>query len=186
VELCTTPCGSVRRGAVPTRKAWRGQAVDHQVDLAEVFLDGFDGQALDLVRERIAVDALGVQAFFQRKLLEGGAVVPAGRAELAFFAFFLKKHAQGVGAAAKGSADARGQAVAGGSPEDQHLFRAAFNGTVFGHVVDLLFDIRFTANRVSGHTDKATNPRFDDHKISASSKVPKANGGHYSVNRTGL
>jgi hypothetical protein len=31
---------------------------------------------------------------------------------------------------------------------------------------------------VSGHTDKATNPRFDDHKISASSKVPKANGGH--------
>jgi len=31
---------------------------------------------------------------------------------------------------------------------------------------------------VSGHTDEATNPRFDDHKISASSKVPKASGGH--------
>ena len=144
--------------------AWRGQAVDHQVDLAQVFLDGLDGQALDLVGERVAVDALGVQAFFHGKLLERRAVVPAGGAQLAFFAFFLKKHAQGVGAAAKRSTDARGQAVAGGGTEDQYLFRAAFDDAVFGYVVDLLFDVRFTANRVSGHTDKATNPRFDDHK----------------------
>jgi len=43
--------------------ARRGQAVDDQVDFAEVFLDGFDGQALDLVGKRVAVDALGVQAF---------------------------------------------------------------------------------------------------------------------------
>ena len=178
--------GGVMHHALRVGAAWRGQAVDHQVDLAQVFLDGFDGQALDLVRERIAIDALGVQAFFGGKLVESGAVVPAGRAALAFFAFFFKKHAKGVGATTKRGTDTRSQAVTGGRTEHQDFLRAAFDGTVFGHIVDLLFDVRFAANRVGGHTDKATNPRFYDHKISASSKVPMANGGHYGVNRTGL
>ena len=59
------------------------------------------------------------------------------------------------------------------------MFKTASEVVAYIKENDVKFlDVRFTANRVSGHTDKATNPRFDDHKISASSKVPKANGGH--------
>jgi hypothetical protein len=45
------------------RAARRGQAVDDQVDLAEVLLDGLDRDLLDLVGERVAVDARAYRPF---------------------------------------------------------------------------------------------------------------------------
>ncbi len=62
--------------------ARRRQAVDHQVDLAQIGLDGGYGFLLDLIAERIAIDALGIQAGGPGIVVEGGGVVPAGRTGL--------------------------------------------------------------------------------------------------------
>ncbi len=140
-----------------------GQAVDHQVDLAQVLLDGLDGDALHLVGERIAVDAARIQALGLGGFLEGGGVVPAGGAGLGLAARTLEEHAQGVGARAEGGGDACGQAVAGGRTDDQHLLRAVGHGAFGLDVADLFLDVGLAAGRMGSDADEATHARFDDH-----------------------
>ncbi|KAG0923802.1 hypothetical protein G6F31_019366 [Rhizopus arrhizus] len=90
------------------RAARGGQAIDHLVDLAQVRLDRGDGLLLDLVRKRVAVDALGVQASRFGRPVEGGRVVPARRAGLGGLGGAFEEHAQRLRATAERRADARG------------------------------------------------------------------------------
>ena len=139
------------------------QAVDHLVDLAKIGLDHLDGLGLHLIGEGIAVDAPGVQAGFVGVLVERGRVVPAGRARLGFAARAFEEDAQGCGATAEGSGDARSQAVAGGGADHQHALGAVLDRRTRADVVDLLLDRGFAAGRVGGDADEAADARFDDH-----------------------
>ncbi len=147
-------------GVLATR---RRQAVDDLVDLAEIGLDHFDGLRLHFIGEGIAVDALGVQAGFVGVLVERGRVVPARGARLGFGTRALEENAQGRGAAAEGSGDARSQAVAGGGADHQHALGAVLDRRTRADVVDLLLDRGFAAGRVGGDADEAADARFDDH-----------------------
>ena len=60
----------------------RGEAVDDEIDLAEVAADGGNDLVLHRIRERIAVEALRVEARRLRTRLEGTRVVPARGAEI--------------------------------------------------------------------------------------------------------
>ena len=108
----------------------RRQAVDHQVDLAQVLADGGYGLLLDLVAEGVAVDAFRVQALGLGSAVEGGAVVPAGGTRLGLGTLLLEENPQGGGAGAKGRGDPRGQAIAGGGADHQHALRTILDGTV--------------------------------------------------------
>ena len=144
--------------------ARRGQAVDHQVDLAEIALDGLDGQPLHLVGESVAIDAAGIQAFLVGELLEGRRVVPAGGARLALAARTLEEHPEGIGAGTERGGDAGSQAIAGGGTDDQDLLRSVDDGALGLDVVDLLLDVGLAACRMGSDADEATHARFDDHE----------------------
>ena len=60
--------------------ARRCQAVHHQIHLAQIGFDQFDGFFLYRIGKRIAVDVLLIEAGFFRRILEGHRVVPAGGA----------------------------------------------------------------------------------------------------------
>ncbi|KAG1084755.1 hypothetical protein G6F40_014396 [Rhizopus arrhizus] len=140
-----------------------GQAIDHLVDLAQVRLDRGDGLLLDLVRKRVAVDALGVQAGFVGVLVERGRVVPAGGAGLGLAARTFEEDAPGRRAATERSGDARSQAVASGRADHQHALGAVLDRRARTDVVDLLLDRGLAAGRVGGDADEAADARFDDH-----------------------
>jgi hypothetical protein len=145
---------------LPTRRC---QAVDHQINLAQIGLNGVDGLLLDLIAERITVDALRVQAIGPGIVMESGRVVPAGGPGFYFRAFFLKENPECGGAATKGSGDARGQAIAGGGTDHQHALGSIGNRPPALDDIYLPFDVGSATRRVSGGTNKSANAWLDNH-----------------------
>lgn len=69
----------------------RSQAVNHQVDLAEVGFDERDGFVFHFRGKSVSIDAFSVQSGFFGFPLKCGAVVPAWRCRFAFLPGFSKK-----------------------------------------------------------------------------------------------
>ncbi len=106
----------------------RGQAVDDQVERREIAADDVDGLPLAVVGKRIAVQVSGVDAVARGKFCQRSRVVVASRGGLVAVGRPLEKYAKRARAVAPGCSDARGQAVAGGSADDQHVARPAVGG----------------------------------------------------------
>ena len=93
------------------RTPGRGQAVNHQINLTQISLNGVNDFGLHLVRESIAVKVFAVQALGLGQLLKRRRVIPARGTRFFLGALFFKEHTKGASAAAKGRGDARGQPV---------------------------------------------------------------------------
>ena len=100
--------------------------------------------------------------------MKRGGVVPTRTARLLLGAFLLKKDTQRSGSRTKGCGYPRGQAVSGRSTYDQHPLGAVFDRSLRLDVVDLVFDIGFTASGMGGNTKKTAYARLDDHEL----KIP--------------
>ena len=144
--------------------ARRGQAVDDAIDLAEVGVDRGDDLRLDGVGKRVAIERAGIQPGGGGLLFEGGGVVPTGRADAFGVAGFLEKHADGRGPRAEGGGDARGQAVAGGGPDDEHLLRAVGDGAAVFDDRDLFGDVPGAAVGMGGGADESADLGGNDHE----------------------
>ena len=143
--------------------ARRREAVDHQVDLAQVGLDGVDGLLLDLVAEGVAIDTPGVQTVLLCIFVESGRVIPTGSTWFFLRALFFKEHAEGIGPTAKGGGNPGSQAVAGGGADHQHPLGAILNRSPALYIVNLLFDIGSATDGVCGNAEESANAWLDDH-----------------------
>src|SRR5690606_11448359 len=77
-----------------------------------------------------------------------------------------EEDAERRGAGAKGSRNARCQSVTRGCTDHQYLFRAVGDVALPTNEIDLLPDVGFTADRMSGDAHKAAYTRFDYHAVS--------------------
>src|SRR5258708_6384299 len=78
----------------------------------------------------------------RRRAGDGGGVRPAGGGGGGVLGGAFGEDAERGGTGAEGGGDARSQAVAGGSTDDQDPFRAVFDRALGLHMVDLLLDVR--------------------------------------------
>ncbi len=138
------------------------EAVNNQIHLSEVGFDSLDGLLLDLVGKGIAVDAFGVESGFVSRLLKGNRVIPTGTGGFALHRRALEKDAQRRRIVTESRSNPCRESVAGGSADDQYLFRPALLLGGPGHLY-LLSDTGFTAFRVCGHTDKSTDLWLNNH-----------------------
>ena len=143
--------------------AWRGEAVNHAVDLAEVAFDRGDHLGLHRVGEGIAIERASVESGSAGFIFECGRVVPSGGAALVGFGGFFEKDTDRRSARAKGGGDARGEAVAGGGADHEDLLRSVGDGAAIFHDGDLLGNMLGAADRMSGGADESTDFGCDDH-----------------------
>ena len=140
------------------------QAVHDEVHVSHVRADLIDRTRLDLVAERVAVDAARIQPRLLGRSVECRRVVPARRPRLALGAGLFKEDSQRLGPTAERRDDAGSKAVAGRCADHQHAFRAAPHGTLGTHVIDLPLHVAGAALGMGGGAEKAANAGLDDHR----------------------
>ena len=155
---------------------WGGDRIDHEIDLAEIGLDGRDGFGLDRIGKGIALDGDGRAAGGAGAVFEGTVIVPAGAGGLAFGGGALEGDTDRIGLAAKGGDDARGQAIAGRAAQHEDALAGRGDGALDHDMVDLALHIGGATRGMGGGADEAADLGLDDHG-SDSSILPKAIAG---------
>ena len=93
--------------------ARRGEAIDNQIYLTQIRLNGLDSALLYRIRKSVAIDTFGIQASAFSAGVKSGRVIPASGGSFFLAAGLFKKHAKGRSTATKGRGDSRGEPVAG-------------------------------------------------------------------------
>ena len=155
--------GLVHHARLGMDAARRSQAVDYKVDGPEIPPDDFECPGLDFVRKGIPVQILRVKSGGPGGAGEPDGIVPARRGQAAFLGRPLEKDTDGGGAASESGGDPRCQAVPGGSPDNQNLFRSILDRPSGHGGVDPFTDVRGAAIGMGRHANEAAYAGLDDH-----------------------